>query len=203
MTTKGESAALTARWLERCHHGPLVMKANAYLARHAAEDIATDVEFAGPAGGHPSGELLAIELAGELHTGVEELAARITTLEAELAGTKADAPARARYMDEIDAAGDGGRWLEAIALKHKGETPYIEIKTHRFHQSDGGVTTLWVNRRVRATFVIVRDEANFSVVIKAQFPYEPIPESSQTGDGFEAIRALVGTASDKREAGNG
>ncbi len=83
----------------------------------------------------------------------------------------------ARYMDEVDAARDGGEWLEAIALKHKGETPYIEIETHQFEQSNGGATTLWVNRRPRATFVILRDEANFSVVIKAEMPVAPLPST--------------------------
>lgn len=70
-----------------------------------------------------------------------------------------------RFMDEIDAVEAGSAWLTPIAQDVYRERP-CNIETHRFSSSDGGVTLLWSGRELIASYIVVRDDANCSVLFQ-------------------------------------
>jgi hypothetical protein len=69
-----------------------------------------------------------------------------------------------RYMDEIDAATAGSKWLDLIAMalpKH----PSNEITCERVG-NDGNVRLLWHKDIVQAGFLLIRDDTNFTQLLR-------------------------------------
>lgn len=79
-----------------------------------------------------------------------------------------------RRMDEIDAARIGHDWLNEIAAALP-EHPSNKI-TQAKVGNDGGMFTLWHKDRVQAAIVTVRDDANFTQLLRFG-PSEPSPSS--------------------------
>lgn len=64
------------------------------------------------------------------------------------------------HVDEIDAAIVGDKWLTGVARAH-GATR-IDILTG---DKNGGIRTAWKGNQLLAYFVVVRDDANWSVLV--------------------------------------
>lgn len=84
-----------------------------------------------------------------------------------------------RFMDQSDADRAALAWLEQLATTAAG--PYRQIESKNLEQSEGGrVTMFWHNNQLAAATIVVRDSANFSVLIKwettLEIDYDSIPD---------------------------
>lgn len=98
-----------------------------------------------------------------------------------VAAAGVDAPL-VRRMDEIDAARIGHDWLNAIAAslpKH----PSNNI-TQAKVGNDGFMFTLWHKDHVQAAVVTVRDDANFTQLLRYR-PAAPVADKSLREDGHD------------------
>lgn len=72
-----------------------------------------------------------------------------------------------RFMDAIDAYKAGSDWLEPIAMAIYRERP-CSIESKSFERSDGGIELLWSGGELVAAYAVVRDDANWSVLLQWQ-----------------------------------
>lgn len=64
------------------------------------------------------------------------------------------------HMDEIDAAIAGDKWLMDVARAH-GATKIDNLTGDK----NGCIRTAWKGNQLLAYFVVVRDDANWSVLV--------------------------------------
>lgn len=74
-----------------------------------------------------------------------------------------------KYMDQGDAFKVGWDWLSDIAQNH-GAT---RIDPLNHCQQDGCAYSAWVERRVLAYFLVVRDPYNWTVLLRQSFVDDP------------------------------
>ncbi len=70
------------------------------------------------------------------------------------------------FMDEIDAANDASAFIEKVSAEYNNE-PFLHIETGSC-DSGGGFTALFYKGTLIATVTILRDEWNYSHLIKWQ-----------------------------------
>lgn len=75
------------------------------------------------------------------------------------------------FLDEIDASIAAHEWIRSVADAYS--VP-IAIRSDRF-EHDGGAITLWVGGRLVALSIILRDDANRSVLINTKISKDATP----------------------------
>lgn len=76
-----------------------------------------------------------------------------------------------KHRDELDACVAGDEWLEAIIASTERH-PSDLITTEKVG-NDGAVKFFWHHNKVRAAFITVRDDWNFTQLLRFEAPDQP------------------------------
>jgi hypothetical protein len=104
----------------------------------------------------------------------QRLTEEVERLEGELVRLReAGVPEVQRHMDEIDADSEANKWLRAIAEsctdRPEPQLEYYGLTYQGEQPTNGRVLNLWDGGRLEAQAVLVRDQANWTVLTMRRF----------------------------------